>query len=89
MASRVLQSCGLAIVFFLLASLQTAVAAPRDTSVATHNVERRADGLSADSIIKKSIEALGGQSTLENVKTISSHAKFVESTSNIGSLLTC
>lgn len=54
----------------LLISLASRATACSDTA----NLDRRHNDLSAKSILDKSIQALGGQSTLEALKTISLHA---------------
>ncbi|KAK5163002.1 uncharacterized protein LTR77_011057 [Saxophila tyrrhenica] len=52
----------------------TCVAACGEDPLETFGIHRRHDDLSAKGILDKSIEALGGQSALDNLKTVSSHA---------------
>lgn len=65
----------IALLCTLLTSVCTVVVAAHDHT--SDDLHRGYKHLSAKAIVDKSIQALGGQSALESVKTVSSHALYV------------
>ena len=74
MAYRNPHAFSLFISLFLLLSIPLICVAAHKHPLDGADLHRKYNDLSAKGILDKSIEALGGQSALDNVKTVSSHA---------------